>query len=90
MIVDILLDSQRPTERLAYFDPPCNPGSTVLVHKQPNNVWRIDYQLRDGEDPDAAILPENVMPRVPSLLDMIGERDRRGSRSGSASTRPTL
>ena len=74
VIVDILLDSERPTERLAYFDPPCNPGSTVLVHKQPNNVWRIDYQLRDGEDPDAAIKPENVMPRVASLLEMMGER----------------
>ncbi|GGH54386.1 oxygenase [Comamonas phosphati] len=73
VIVDILLDSARATERLAYFDPPCNPGSTVLVHKQPNNVWRIDYQLRDGEDPDQAILPEQVMPRVQSLLDMMGE-----------------
>ena len=40
VIVDILLDSDRPTERLAYFDPACNPGSTVLVHKQPDNVWR--------------------------------------------------
>ncbi|WP_119157834.1 FAD-dependent oxidoreductase [Caldimonas tepidiphila] len=74
VIVDILLDSARPTERLAYFDPPCNPGSTVLVHKQPNNVWRIDYQLRDGEDPDEAIKPENVIPRVHSLLEMMGER----------------
>ena len=73
VIVDILLDSNRPTERLAYFDPPCNPGSTVLVHKQPGNVWRIDYQLRDGEDPDEAIKPENVMPRVASLLEMMGE-----------------
>jgi 3-(3-hydroxy-phenyl)propionate hydroxylase len=33
VIVDILLDSDRPTERLAYFDPACNPGSTVLVHR---------------------------------------------------------
>jgi 3-(3-hydroxy-phenyl)propionate hydroxylase len=74
VIVDILLDSDRPTERLAYFDPACNPGSTVLVHKQPGNVWRIDYQLRDGEDPDAAIRPENVMPRVESLLSMMGEK----------------
>ena len=74
VIVDILLDSKRPTERLAYFDPQCNPGSTVLVHKQPGDVWRIDYQLRDGEDPDAAIKPENVMPRVESLLAMMGER----------------
>ncbi|MEO6744422.1 MAG: FAD-dependent oxidoreductase [Caldimonas sp.] len=74
VIVDILLDSDRPTERLAYFDPGCNPGSTVLVHKQPGNVWRIDYQLRDGEDSDAAIQPENVMPRVESLLAMMGEK----------------
>ncbi len=73
VIVDILLNSARPTERLAYFDPPCNPGSTVLVHKQPDNVWRIDYQLQDGEDPDAAIKPENVLPRVRSLLAMMGE-----------------
>ena len=73
VIVDIQMNSPRPTERLAYFDPPCNPGSTVLVHKQPNNVWRIDYQLQDGEDPDAAIKPENVLPRVRSLLAMMGE-----------------
>ncbi|HEY4804676.1 MAG TPA: FAD-dependent oxidoreductase [Paraburkholderia sp.] len=74
VIVDILLDSARPTERLAYFDPASNPGSTVLVHKQPDNVWRIDYQLRDGEDADEAIQPANVMPRVQSLLDMMGEK----------------
>lgn len=74
VIVDIRLESERPTERLAYFDPPCNPGSTVLVHKQPHGVWRIDYQLREGEDPEAAIRPENVLPRVESLLAMMGER----------------
>lgn len=74
VIVDIALESRRPTERLAYFDPPCNPGSTVLVHKQPDNVWRIDYQVRDGEDPEEAVKPENVLPRVQSLLDMMGER----------------
>lgn len=73
VIVDIVLDTKRPVERLAYFDPPCNPGSTVLVHKQPEGVWRVDYQLRDGEDPDEAIKPENVMPRVESLLGMMGE-----------------
>ncbi|WP_027815436.1 FAD-dependent oxidoreductase [Paraburkholderia bannensis] len=73
VIVDILLDSARPTERLAYFDPASNPGSTVLVHKQPDNVWRIDYQLRDGEDAESAVKPDNVMPRVQSLLDMMGE-----------------
>jgi 3-(3-hydroxy-phenyl)propionate hydroxylase len=73
VIVDISLDTDRATERLAYFDPPCNPGSTVLVHKQPHGVWRIDYQLREGEDPVEAVKPENVLPRVESLLDMMGE-----------------
>ncbi|MFT4067125.1 FAD-dependent oxidoreductase [Paraburkholderia sp.] len=73
VIVDIELDSTRATERLAWFDPPSNPGSTVLVHKQPDNVWRIDYQLRDDEDPDAAVQPDNVMPRVQSVLDSMGE-----------------
>jgi 3-(3-hydroxy-phenyl)propionate hydroxylase len=74
VIVDIELESDRPTERLAYFDASSNPGSTVLVHKQPDNVWRIDYQLRDGEDAEQAVKPENVIPRVQTLLDMMGER----------------
>ncbi|APA68273.1 FAD-dependent oxidoreductase [Janthinobacterium sp. 1_2014MBL_MicDiv] len=73
VIVDIHLNSSRPTERLAYFDPPSNPGSTVLVHKQPDDIWRIDYQLRDDEDAQAAVLLENVAPRVDSLLAMMGE-----------------
>jgi 3-(3-hydroxy-phenyl)propionate hydroxylase len=75
VIVDVALRSERATERLAWFDPPTNPGSTILMHRQPEDVWRIDYQLRDGEDPEAAVRPENVIPRVASHLRMIGERD---------------
>lgn len=73
VIVDIEQESQRPTERLAWFDPPSNPGSTILMHRQPENVWRIDYQVADDEDPEEAVKPENVLPRVQSHLDMIGE-----------------
>jgi 3-(3-hydroxy-phenyl)propionate hydroxylase len=73
VIVDVLLRSKRPTERLAFFDPPSNPGSTILVHKQPDDVWRIDYQLRDDEAPEEAVKPENVMPRVRDLLESMGE-----------------
>ena len=75
VIVDIALKSERPTERLAWFDPPSNPGSTILMHRQPDDVWRIDYQLRDDEDPDEAVRPESVIPRVENHLKMIGERD---------------
>ena len=73
VIVDIVQKTQRPVERLAWFDPPSNPGSTLLMHRQPDDVWRIDYQLRDGEDPDVALKPENILPRVQSHLTMIGE-----------------
>ncbi|MDB5899438.1 MAG: FAD-dependent oxidoreductase [Ramlibacter sp.] len=73
VIVDIVQKTQRPVERLAWFDPPSNPGSTLLMHRQPDDVWRIDYQLRDDEDAVAALLPENILPRVQSHLQMIGE-----------------
>ena len=73
VIVDIRQKTQRTVERLAWFDPPSNSGSTILMHRQPEDVWRIDYQIRDDEDPVEAIKPENVLPRVQSHLSMIGE-----------------
>ncbi len=75
IIVDIHLKSDYPTERRAWFDPPTNPGSTILMHRQPRDIWRVDYQLRDDEDPEEAVKPENVLPRVRSHLEWIGERD---------------
>jgi len=74
VIVDIEQNTRREVERLAWFDPPSNPGSTILMHRQPDNVWRIDYQVADHEDPMEAVKPENVLPRVQAHLDMIGER----------------
>jgi len=73
VIVDIEQATARGVERLAWFDPPSNPGSTLLMHRQPDNVWRIDYQIADDEDPAEAVKPENVLPRVRSHLQMIGE-----------------
>ena len=73
VIVDIEQQTERPVERLAWFDPPSNPGSTILMHRQPGNVWRIDYQIGDDEDADEAVKPDNVLPRVQSHLEMIGE-----------------
>lgn len=75
VIVDVVQKTRRPVERLAWFDPPSNPGSTILMHRQPDDVWRIDYQIRDDEDPVEAVKPENVLPRVRSHLAMIGENE---------------
>ena len=73
VIVDIEQRTRRAVERLAWFDPPSNPGSTILMHRQPDDVWRIDYQVADHEDPAEAVKAENVLPRVQAHLDMIGE-----------------
>jgi 3-(3-hydroxy-phenyl)propionate hydroxylase len=75
VIIDIDLPSEHPTERRAWFDPPWNRGSTVLMHRQPDNLWRIDYQLRHGEDPDRALEPDAVATFVRRHLDAIGEGD---------------
>lgn len=48
----------------------------MLVHKQPQNVWRIDYQLPNSEDAEVASKSENVLQRVQSLLDMMGDRGK--------------
>lgn len=73
VIIDIELDSVQPTERRAWFDPPWNPGSTVLMHRQPDNIWRIDYQLRQGQDTQEALQPDAVAAFVQRHLDAIGD-----------------
>jgi 3-(3-hydroxy-phenyl)propionate hydroxylase len=75
VIVDIEQKTKRGMGRLVWFDPPSNPGSTLVMHRQPDDVWRVDYQLRDDEDPVEAVKPENVLPRVQSHLEMIGETE---------------
>ncbi len=73
VIVDIRMASKYPTERRAFFDPPANPGATVLIHKQPDDIWRVDYQLRDDESEQDALREENIRARVAAILQMVGE-----------------
>jgi 3-(3-hydroxy-phenyl)propionate hydroxylase len=73
VIIDIELHSTHPTERRAWFDPPWNPGSTVLMHRQPDDIWRIDYQLRAGQSTEEALQPAAVQEFVQRHLEAIGE-----------------
>jgi 3-(3-hydroxy-phenyl)propionate hydroxylase len=68
------MDHDYPTIRRALFDPDCRRGGTVLVHKQPDNIWRIDYQLGDDEDEAAAIQEDTVRASVQAVLDDIGHK----------------
>ena len=61
-----------PCERRFWFDPPFHPGQSVLLHKQADGVWRIDFQLGWQADSDEERRPEKIMPRVRAVLDSIG------------------
>ena len=72
VIADIRMDHDFPTERRAFFEPSGNPGGTVLIHKQPDDIWRVDYQLREGESEEEAMREENIRARVGAILGDIG------------------
>jgi 3-(3-hydroxy-phenyl)propionate hydroxylase len=72
VIADIRMDHDFPTERRAFFEPSGNPGGTVLIHKQPDDIWRVDYQLGEGESEEEALREENIRARVAAILADIG------------------
>lgn len=72
VIADIKIDLPFPTERLAYFDPDWNRGNTILMHREPHGIWRVDYQLSPGETPEQALTVESLTTRINAQLDMIG------------------
>lgn len=72
LIADITMDADLPTERRFWFDPPFHPGQSVLLHKQADGMWRVDFQLGWDADPVEERKHEKIIPRVRALLDSIG------------------
>ena len=72
VIADIRVDLPLPTERLAFFDPDWNPRNTVLLHREPLGIWRVDYQLPVGESADEALRPAALKTRIDAALAMVG------------------
>ena len=68
LIADVRMSADFPAERWFWFDPPFHPKQSVLLHQQPDNVWRIDFQLGWDADPELEKQPERVIPRVQALL----------------------
>jgi 3-(3-hydroxy-phenyl)propionate hydroxylase len=72
LIADIRMAADFPTERRFWFDPSFHTGQSALMHRQPDNVWRIDLQLGPEADVAEEQKPERVTAR---LKRMLGERD---------------
>ena len=68
LIADVKLEADFPQERWFWFDPPFHPNQSVLLHSQPDNVWRIDFQLGWDADPAEEVKPEKVLPRIQAVL----------------------
>ncbi len=68
LIADVVMEADFPPVRRFWFDPPFHEGGSVLLHRQPDHVWRIDFQLGWDADPDRERDPARVRQRVAAML----------------------
>jgi 3-(3-hydroxy-phenyl)propionate hydroxylase len=74
LIADIEMQADFPPERRFWFEPTFHPGQSALLHKQPDNIYRIDLQLGWDADPEAERQPDRIIPRIEKV---VGHRDFR-------------
>ena len=68
LIADVVMKAEFPPVRWFSFDPSYHRGYSTLLHRQPDDVWRLDFQLGWDADPEEEKQPENVIPRVRAML----------------------
>lgn len=70
LITDIKAKLPLAKERHFHYDPSFNPGRQLVMHPQPDDIWRIDWQL----PPDADIEAERADGRFHQRVrDVIGD-----------------
>jgi 3-(3-hydroxy-phenyl)propionate hydroxylase len=68
LIADVRMKADVPTERLFWFEPTFHAGQSALMHRQPDDVFRIDFQLGPDADPEREREPARVMERVSAVV----------------------
>ncbi len=68
LIADVHMAADFPTERRFWFAPTFHSGQSALMHRQPDNVWRIDLQLGPEADAIAEQEPQRVRARLDKIL----------------------
>lgn len=68
LIADVVMKNDFPKERWFWFDPPFHPNQSVLLHREADDVWRIDFQLGREADAEHWKKPENVLPLLKKML----------------------
>lgn len=68
LITDIEMSADFPSERRFWFEPTFHDGQSALLHKQPDNIYRIDLQLGPHADASEERQPRNVIPRISRMV----------------------
>ena len=68
LIADIEMEADFPSERWFWFEPGFHNGQSALLHKQPDNIYRIDLQLGWDTDPAVEKQPERIIPRIEKVV----------------------
>jgi 3-(3-hydroxy-phenyl)propionate hydroxylase len=69
LIADVRMKADFPTERWFWFEPPFKgSGQSALLHKQPDDVWRIDFQLGWEIDRKKELDKDRIRTRVDAML----------------------
>lgn len=68
LIADIQMEADFPSERWFWFEPDFHAGQSALLHKQPDNIYRIDLQLGWDTDPEVEKQPERIIPRIEKVV----------------------
>ena len=68
LIADIEMKADFPAERRFWFEPGFHDGQSALLHRQPDDIYRIDLQLGWEADPDHERRPEIVRPRIEKIV----------------------
>src|SRR5262249_28218465 len=68
LIADVHMAAEFPTERRFWFSPTFHSGQSALMHRQPDDIWRIDLQLGPDADAVAEQAPERVRARLDKVL----------------------
>jgi 2-polyprenyl-6-methoxyphenol hydroxylase-like FAD-dependent oxidoreductase len=68
LISDIRADLPFTSQRHFHFDPPWNPGRQVLIHPQPDGVWRVDWQVPPETDADGEAASGGLDRRIRQVI----------------------
>ena len=71
LIIDFRMEADFPSERWFWFAPPHNEQETILLHKQPDNIWRLDVKL-GKEAPDAIVNDHDFV--IKKIKQVVGDK----------------